>query len=57
MSTEASPPPPELTGTVMGAMMLASAREHGIPYEVAVMMALQVAYVTCLVAALTGGGS
>jgi hypothetical protein len=57
MSTEAAAPPPELAGTVMGAMMLASAREHGIPYPAAVMMALQVAYVTCMVAAMTGGGS
>jgi hypothetical protein len=48
-------PPPELAGIVTGAMMLASARERGIPYPAAVMMALQVAYATCLAAALMGG--
>jgi hypothetical protein len=47
--------PPEVTGTVAGAMMLASARERGVPYAVAVMMALRVAFMACLAAALLGG--
>lgn len=48
-------PPAELTGTVAGAMALSHLREHGVPYPVAVMVALQVAYVSCMMAATMGG--
>lgn len=48
-------PPPEMTGTVLGAMMLMSARERGIPYAQAVMMALEVAFAGCLASAMLGG--
>lgn len=49
--------PPEVTGVVVGAMTLAALREQGKPEPVAVQMALRMAYASCVVAALMGGGA